>query len=70
MDQHTHQWQGLYDPGLVSHPVETLILDLWLGQYWEFEAVYDEKTVFLVDSPSSSVPTVHTVDGALLVGVG
>jgi hypothetical protein len=54
----------------VSHPVETLVLDLWLRHYWEFEAVHKEKTVFPADSPPSSVPIVHTVDRALLVGTG
>jgi hypothetical protein len=31
MDQGTHQWQRLYDPGLVSLLVETLVLDPQLG---------------------------------------
>jgi hypothetical protein len=53
---------GLYDLGLVSHLVETSVLDLQLGSYWKFEAMNKEKTVFPEDSPSSSVPIVCIVD--------
>jgi hypothetical protein len=57
--------------------IQALSVTQWKHQYWifswdtwEFMAVHEEKTVFPVYSPSSSVSIVHTVDGALLVVIG
>jgi hypothetical protein len=47
MDQCTHKWLGLYDPGFVNLLVETLVLDPRLGGYLEFETVHEEKVVSL-----------------------
>jgi hypothetical protein len=67
MDQWTHQWWGLYDAGLVSFLAETLVLDPRLGELLGFDAVHEEKAVFPMNRPFSSVPIVHIVGKALLV---
>jgi hypothetical protein len=69
MDRWTCQWQRLYDLGFASPSAETSVLDLWLGCYWEFEAVHEDKAVFPADSLSSSVPIVHIMGKVLLVDV-